>query len=491
VHRRASALPVVVLLAFAFGALALTRPAGAAEPTYDPMSWTSYGYDNQLGNAIQTKRLTLSAVKGLELGWSLQLDGPVFASPLAARVDGKQLVFAATEAGTVYAVSVSSGQIFWQRSLGTVQTLECGRWGVTSTGAIDLDRSLLFEVSADGMLHALDLATGGEALGYPFPLVTNNLYEYVWGGLRIANDRLYIVVASYCDAGPPGGPMPEGRLFAVSLERPDEIVSWDPVPGPGNLGGMWGWGGVSIDPGSGLVFTGVGNSYVWSDECSCYVDNAGYGNKLVALTPDLSSVVGSNDPGIAATGDSDFGAAPLLFQPEVCPPLAAANNKNGTLYIWERDRLSAGPLVSIPLGDGIDAFIGSPGWSAAKQMIYAAQSVIREEGQRLGNGVTAWHVDPGCGFRPIWSRALGDGNQATPLVVGNSLFATGGRPGGFYALGAGNGSLLWSYPTKGRTVAAMISVAGAVFGADTAGVLYAFDPGPSLRGSGSDQRFRA
>src|SRR5207302_687620 len=133
-----------------------------------------------------------------------------------------------------------------------------------------------------------------------------------------------------------------------------------------------------------------------------------------------------------------------------CPALAAANNKDGSLYIWNRDRLSAGPLLRIPLGDGIAAFIGSPSWSAAKQMMYAAQSVIRENGRRLGNGVTAWHVEPGCGFRPIWSAALGDGNQATPLVVGNVLFATGGKTGGFFGLNAANGSLLWSYPTTGR-----------------------------------------
>jgi putative pyrroloquinoline-quinone-binding quinoprotein len=332
-------------------------------------------------------------------------------------------------------------------------------------------------------------SAGDEAPGYPLALLTNNLYEYVWGGLRIANDRLYVVNASYCDAGPPGGSFPEGRLFSVPLERPQKVTSWDPVPGVGNLGGMWGWGGVSIGPGTGRVFTGVGNSHVWSEECGCYVDNAGYGNKLVALTPDLSSVIDANDPGIAATGDSDFGAAPLLFQPQSCPPLAAANNKNGTLYIWNRERLSAGPLVSIPLGDGVAAFVGSPGWSESQQMIYAAQSVIREEGRKLGNGVIAWHADPGCGFRPIWSKSLGDGNQATPLVVGNTVFATGGRPGAFFALRAGTGEEVWSHPTKGRTVAAMISVAGAVFGADTAGVLYAFEPGPSPRGAGSGQRF--
>jgi outer membrane protein assembly factor BamB len=253
---------------------------------------------------------------------------------------------------------------------------------------------------------------------------------------------------------------------------------------------MWGWGGVSVDPGTGRLFTGVGNSSVWSDECGCFVDNAGYGNKLVELLPDLSAVVDSNDPGIAATGDSDFGAAPLLFQPLACPPLAAMNNKNGTLYIWNRERLSAGPLVSIPLGDGIAAFVGSPGWSEAQQMIYSAQSIIRDDGNRkVGNGITAWHADPGCGFRPIWSRSLGDGNQAAPLVVGNTVFATGGRPGSFYGLRAGTGDVLWSYPTEGRTVAGMISVAGGVFGADTAGVLYAFDPAPPPRGTGSPSRY--
>ena len=137
------------------------------------------------------------------------------------------------------------------------------------------------------------------------------------------------------------------------------------------------------------------------------------------------------------------------------------NNKNGTLYVWNRERLSAGPIVSIPLGDGIAAFVGSPGWSETLQMIYSAQSVIRDDGNRkVGNGVTAWHADPGCGFRPIWSRSLGDGSQATPLVVGNTVFATGGRPGSFYGLRAGTGDVLWTYPTEGRTVAAMISVGG-------------------------------
>jgi outer membrane protein assembly factor BamB len=479
--------PLLALCGIVFALAASASVAGAADPNY----WTSYGFDNQLVNGFPTGVFTLKAVPKLRLAWSQQLDGAVFASPLSANVNGAQLVFAATENGSVYAIHAGSGTIAWKRELGAVETPQCGTWGVTSTGAIDLDRAVLFVANADGELHALDLATGEEKPGYPVAVVPNNLYEYVWGGLRIANGHVYVPVASYCDVGPPGGPMPEGRLVAVPLGAPGDAKVWDPVPGGGNMGGMWGWGGVSIDPSNGRVFTATGNSYVYSGDCSCYVDNAGYGDHVVALAPDLSSVVDSNDPGIPDTGDSDFGAAPLLFHPVACPPLAAANNKDGALYLWNRDRLSAGPMLRLPLGDGQAAFVGSPGWSEAKQMVYVAQSVIRADGQRLGNGVTAWHVDAGCGLRPIWQAALGDGNQATPLVLGSVVFATGGKPGGFYALNGGSGAKLWSFPTAGRTVAGMTSAAGQLYGADTSGTVYAFRAPTPIGRSCSLSCFRA
>jgi outer membrane protein assembly factor BamB len=467
------------LLAALFLVLLVVPPASAGRGglPIEPTAWTSYGHDNQLTNSVETRALTPRSVPRLVEKWSTQLDGAVYASPLAAKVGGRLLVFAATEAGSVYAVDANSGRIVWQHALGTVPSADCGTWGVTSTGAIDVQRGLLYEISSDGQLHALALSTGDEAAGYPVALITNNRYEYVWGGLRIVNQRLYVVVASYCDVGPPTGDGPEGRLIAVPLDRSAAPSSWDPVPGDGNLGGMWGWGGVSVDPSDGHVFTGVGNSRVLSEACGCYVDNVGYGDSIVELSADISSVVDSNNPrSVPTMGDADFGAAPLLFHPVACPPLAAMNNKDGALYVWDRSRLSAGPVLRLPLGDGVAPFIGAPAWSVEKQLIFVGQSVIREGGVTLGNGVTAWHVDPGCGFRPIWSASFGTGSQATPLVVGNVLFATGGRSGGFFAVDARDGTRLWDFPTEGRTVAAIISVGGALYGADTAGVLYGFVP---------------
>jgi len=460
-------------------ALTVAAPARAVENT----DWLSYGHDNQLTNAVSSLALTQKSAPRLHREWLSKLDGAVYASPLSADIGGRQLLFASTENGSVYALAASTGHIVWQRELGTVATLECGTWGITSTGAIDLQRQTLYVANADGRLYGFDLATGDDVVGFPRTIVPRSDYEYVWGGLRIANDRLYVPVASYCDAGPPYD-FPDGRLFSIPLGAPNTLTEWQPVAGRGNLGGIWGWGGVSIDPDNGTVFTGIGNSHVWSDDCSCYVDDAPYGNQIVALPPDLSSVLDSNLPSLPNTTDDDFGAAPLLFQPLGCPPLAAMNNKIGALYIWNRRNLAAGPLVPpIPLSDGISAFVGAPSWDGERQTLFDAQAVLFGPDGRLGNGVRAFVVDPGCQFRPLWAALTGDGNQATPLVVGDVVFATGGETGGFFALSALNGRRVWKYPTVGRTAAAMVSVDGMVFGADTAGWIYGFRalPAPPVR----------
>src|SRR5207302_8109159 len=121
---------------------------------------------------------------------------------------------------------------------------DCATWGTSSTPAIDLKRHLLYVIGASGYLHAFDLATGAEAGGYPVAIaVDRNQYEYVWAGLRIVGDRVFVGVSSYCDQPDESGVAAEGRLVAVDLDRHIVAQQWDPVPGYGNLGGIWGYGG--------------------------------------------------------------------------------------------------------------------------------------------------------------------------------------------------------------------------------------------------------
>ena len=72
---------------------------------------------------------------------------------------------------------------------------------------------------------------------------------------------------------------------------------------------------------------------------------AGYGERIVELGPDLR-VRGSSHPrDIHQINDLDFVGSPVVFQHGSCGELAAALDKNGSLY-WRTRRLAAGPAVA-------------------------------------------------------------------------------------------------------------------------------------------------
>ena len=216
------------------------------------------------------------------------------------------------------------------RSGGSTPT--CGTYGYSSTGVINLDEGLIYAISADGWLHALSLATGVERPGWPIAMtVPRNQVEYVWGGLRILNGRLYLGVASYCDAPDANNVAAEGRLVSINLDNPTDVATFDPVPGYGNLGGIWSWcGGISVEPGGSFIYTGVGNSYVLDNSCGCYTDTAGYGDSMLKLTAGLQVVAANRPAAIDPTADDDFGASPVLFQPPGCRPTRPPTTRSGS-----------------------------------------------------------------------------------------------------------------------------------------------------------------
>ena len=95
----------LVWVAGVAAALAFAAPARAAENA----EWLSYGHDNQLTNAVSSAALTTKSAPRLARSWISKLDGPVYASPLAAIVNGQQLLYASTENGSVYALAASTG----------------------------------------------------------------------------------------------------------------------------------------------------------------------------------------------------------------------------------------------------------------------------------------------------------------------------------------------------------------------------------------------
>ena len=443
----------IALLATLLVAGAGDRAHGAPLRANDG-DWLAYGHDNQLDNAVVSPTLRPGTVPDLGEQWRAQLDGLVVASPLYAEptVDGRRagVVYEATENGSVFALAAGDGHVLWQQTTATTPACDT-TFGISSTGAIDKSRNALYEIGADGQLHAFDLATGDEAPGFPLDLIADPSTQYVWGGLRIVGDTLYVPYSSYCDDISAGDQLADGGIVAVSLSDPTSRTVFDSVPGVGNGGGIWGYGGVSVERDGSFLYAGVGNSHSYDPACDCDVDNAPFGDRLIKLTPDLRVVDSNFPPGIETQSDQDFGSAPVLFQPHGCPPLAAANNKNGVLYLWNRTDLAAGPLAGFGVGDAEAPFVGQPSWSTRLQTLFDAEASVQQSATKDGNGVVAIKATYlGCHFDEIWRTSIGDGNQAPPLVVGDVVLAGGGSEG-LYALDGRTGDVLWTAPTDGES----------------------------------------
>ena len=243
---------------------------------------------------------------------------------------------------------------------------------------------------------------------------------------------------------------------------------FDPVPGADNLGGVWGWGGVSVSVDGDALYTGVGNA-------EPDVDN-GASDSMVEISPDLSEIFGVDRPVESVDGeDIDLGAAPVLFKPNGCPALLAANDKDGDLVVWRQDSLAKGPTARIPLSDGVDAFVGAPSWSPITQMLYDSTATALKAGARL-DGTVALKVTASCGFTKRWFASTGDGSQPQPLVAGDLVADTGGTKGGFTVERAATGVVVWRFPTAAATLSPLVEAGNELVGGDMNGHLYAFRP---------------
>jgi outer membrane protein assembly factor BamB len=480
--------------------LLLLALAAVATTSVSAADWPRYGGDAQLTNdvpAADSGRVDAADADRLHPRWSAALDGAVIASPLYAEgpiVRGERggVVYAATQGGSVYALSATTGAVLWQRWLGTAPSAcddpQAGvesTYGNVSTGVIDRSRNLLYVIGATGLVYALDLTTGDTAAGWPVEVVSETSGELVWGGLTLAGAELYVPVASYCDAPGFDGLLADGRLVSVNVDSHAVDHTFDVVPGPANMGGIWGFGGASVDPLTGDLWTATGNSSVYDRGCDCILEDSGYGESVVQLDPSLGVVAANRPPGVPGEiVDDDFGSTPLLFQPPGCPPLAAAHSKNGFVYVWRRDSLASGPIWSFRAGadDLANPFIGEPSYSPELNTLFVsdARGYADDGTVTHFSAVESFAVGPGCALpdAPTWTTGeIGAGAKPPPLVVGDLVFVAGGAQPGLFALDAGSGEVLWSASLVGSEDAPPAFGDGQVFAADLSGAITAFGVG--------------
>ncbi|MBV9081572.1 MAG: PQQ-binding-like beta-propeller repeat protein, partial [Acidobacteriaceae bacterium] len=331
-------LAVRIRTATAATALSLYAAAAVAQT-----NWATFGFDPQrTGYNPQETVLSPQTVPSLELKWFFSLGSEgVTAQPVEAR----GIVFTMTDAGTVYAFDEKSGQAIWSKQLGVTQT-DCGAGtdlpngiiGNVATPTVDQSNFGLLIVSGDGLLHAFDGAVGSEWPGYPIQIMDpyNRGRTFVYGAPLYdwTHSTLNIATASGCDQPPYRGQIVQ--VLHTGKSRPIILKRWftDGAQGPDG-GGIWGPGGLSADAGFGAFYTATGNALTTPE-------SYGYADKIVRFDYRLN-VQASNGPNIS-DGDLDFGSTPVLYEPPGCPAQLAALNKNGQLFVYNRNAIGGGPI---------------------------------------------------------------------------------------------------------------------------------------------------
>jgi hypothetical protein len=114
-------------------------------------------------------------------------------------------------------------------------------------------------------------------------------------------------------------------------------------------------------------------------------------------------------------------------------------------------------------------------------MIFEGHAAIAQNGRQIGDGVAAFTIDSKCRFHLRWKQRVGFGNEPPPLILGEVVFAPGGDVGGYTALAARTGRVLWRFPTDSSTWAPAIAAGGRIFAGEVDGTVRAFERGPAKR----------
>jgi hypothetical protein len=302
-----------------------------------------------------------------DLNFTGTIVGNVYAQPLYIEdgPGGVAMVIAVTESNNVYALNAATGNIIWQRNVGTPITsgLPCGNinpLGITGTPIVDLtSRSLFLDAETTPsagvfkhMIYSLNVDTGATNTGWPVdvgaavPGFTSSV-QSSRAALAIVGSILYVPYGGrFGDCG-----SYRGRLVGVQMNNPASVMSWATTA---IGGGVWGPGGVASDGANPFVTTGntFGTGGVW-----------GGGEAVIRFQPG-PIFTGSPADYWAPTnwfsldnGDTDLGGSgPILVDVPGATPsaLVIALGKDGNAYLLNRSNLGGitAPVASSNVNSG-------------------------------------------------------------------------------------------------------------------------------------------
>ncbi|TAM73561.1 hypothetical protein EPN44_13555 [bacterium] len=475
---------------------AVFAPAPSPSPAPSPTSssayvdWSTFGFDlARTGNNPSETTLGTSNVPNLHLLWSQNLGGatggPIIAEPVVAQgvsIGGKtqNVLYVGTQTGLFSALNADNGAIIWQKTLGTTAYI-CSSYpfGIAGTATFDRRTNRVYVADGQDQLHALDMATGAEASGWPVTVATTPNHNFIYSALTFnpANGLIYAETSSTCDISPW-----YGRIDAFNTANGTLAGSFFPTQ-PQSGGGIWGYGGASIDSASN-VYIAIGNA----DTSTGNPQNYGYAEDVAELSP-LLSLLAANYPNLPASPDADFGATPILYQGAGCPAQLAAMNKSGVLVVYNRASITGGPVQTIqmsPSGSDAGNFIGLPAFSPVTNMLYVGVPSDSPSGTYL-HGLAALQIDSAtCTLRLGWQQTFGpnastlpyDSPRSPPSVANGVVYAGDGTGRHVWAFSAQSGQHLWDSGSTitGQTFTQPVVDGGHLFVSSYGGTIYAFGP---------------
>jgi hypothetical protein len=370
-----------------------TSPGGGTTPP-PPGTTTSvvttYHNDNaRTGRNLNETILTTSNVNASSFGklFVIAVDGKVDAQPLflpSVSISGQgthNLLFVATEHGSVYGFDADTGSQLWQVSTlaqGEMPSDDrgCGQVtpeiGVTSTPVIDAKAGSHGTIYVVGMskdpmgnyhqrLHALDVTTGAEEFGGPkeiqasYPGTGDNSsngnvtfdpgQQLERPGLLLLNGVVYTTWGSHCDVRPY-----TGWILGYDQNTLSQVTVMNVTPN-GNEGSFWMSGTAPAADANGNIFALDANgTFDATLNAQGFPSQGDFGNAFLKIATTNNRLAVTDyfemfNQSAENSVDADLGSGGALVLPDLTDSsgqtrhLAVGAGKDSNIYVVDRDSM--------------------------------------------------------------------------------------------------------------------------------------------------------
>ena len=267
-------------------ALALTTQAA---------DWPQFGYDaTHSGSNTAETTITAATVPQMAslyanpVTLSSTVDSaPVYLSGVATPGGTKNLLFFLSKNGKVLAIDAATGGEVWSHQTSGTQP-------TTASPVIDPNRLFVYSYGTDGNAHKYQVGDGSEILtgGWPQLITLKPSVEKGASGLTIANSGAtnYLVVVTDGYIGD-GGDY-QGHLVSINLATGARnvfnamcsnlgVVLANGGCPSGRMSGIWGRGGATFDAATGRVYIATGNG-----QFNANTGGFNWGDSVLALAAD-------------------------------------------------------------------------------------------------------------------------------------------------------------------------------------------------------------